>query len=160
MKTSSDRIKTVATKLRMSPDTYYVWVAGSCDYGHEERCGGGAYIVVMESRVIETYVVREVHTTEFRMILTVMMHAMEMIPNGSTIVFLSNVSYIQQNWDREPTDQSANADLIRDCILTKERHANVSVKIVPYHKYRQLQEANDMAHEAMIELRNKEKGDS
>lgn len=23
----------------MTPDTYYVWVGGSCDYGHEERCG-------------------------------------------------------------------------------------------------------------------------
>lgn len=89
-----------------------------------------------------------------------MIHAMKVIPNGSNIVFLSNVSYIQQNWDKEPTGKSANADLIRACILVKERHANVSVKIVPFHKYCQLQEANDLAHEAMIELRDKEKVES
>lgn len=141
----------------MTPGTYYVWVAGSCDYGHKERCSGGAYIMVMDDDVIETYVVHDAHTTEFRMILTVMIHAMEVIPNNSNIVFLSNVSYIQQNWDKDPTDKSANADLIMDCILTKERHANVLVKLVPFHKYHQLQEVSNLAHEAMIELRNKEK---
>ena len=55
------------------------------------------------------------------------------------------------------TGKSANADLIGNCISVRERHASVSVKIVPFHKYRQLQEANSLAHEAMIELRNKGK---
>lgn len=94
MKTSSDKRKTAAPQLRMTPGTYYVWVAGSCDYGHEERCSGGAYIMIMNGEVIETYVAHEYHTTEFRMILTVMIQAMEAIPNGSDIVFLTNVSYI------------------------------------------------------------------
>lgn len=157
MKTSSDKRKTAAPQLRMTPGTYYVWVAGSCDYGHEERCSGGTYIMIKNGEVVETYVAHEDHTTEFRMILTVMIHAMEVIPNGSDIVFLTNVSYILQNWDKEPTGKSANADLIGNCISVRERHASVSVKIVPFHKYRQLQEANSLAHEAMIELRNKGK---
>jgi len=32
-------------KLRMDAATYYMWVGGSCDYAHEERAGGGAYIM-------------------------------------------------------------------------------------------------------------------
>ena len=157
MKTSSDKRKAAVPQLRMTPGTYYVWVAGSCDYGHEERCSGGAYIMIMNGEVIETYVAHEDHTTEFRMILTIMIHALEVIPNGSDIVFLTNVSYILQNWNKEPTDKSANADLIGKCISVRKRHASVSVKIVPFHKYRQLQEANSLAHEAMIELRSKGK---
>jgi len=139
----------------MTPDTYYVWVAGSCDYGHEERCSGGAYIMMQNDEVIETYIISDDQTTEFRMILTVMIHTMEVVPEGADIVFLTNVSYIQQNWDKEPTEKSANADLIKECLTLKGKHSNVTIKVVPFHKYHQLQETNNMAHEAMIKLRNR-----
>jgi len=108
---------------------------------------------MLNDNVIETYVVSKDHTTEFRMILTVMRHAMEIVPKESKIVFLTNVSYIQRNWDKPPTDTSANADLIQECIKVKDRHNSVSTKLVPFHKYHQLQETNNMAHKAMIKLR-------
>ena len=38
-------------KMRMTPGTYYVWCGGSCDYGHEERCSGGAYIMQKDDPV-------------------------------------------------------------------------------------------------------------
>lgn len=144
-------------KLRMTPGTYYVWCGGSCDYGHEERCSGGAYIMQKDDEIIETYVISDDHTTEFRMILSVMIHAMEVIPEGSDIVFLTNVSYIQQNFYKEPTDKSANADLINDCISIKRKHNSVAVKIIPFHKYHQLPETHELAHEAMMEHRFKQK---
>ena len=25
--------------------TYYVWIGGSCDYGHKERAGGAAVVI-------------------------------------------------------------------------------------------------------------------
>lgn len=143
-------------KLRMPPDTYYIWVAGSCDYGHEQRCSGGAYIMQQNDKVIEEYIISDDHTTEFRMILSVMIHAMEDIPDGSDIVFLTNVSYIQQNWAKEPTDKSANPDLINKCRSLIDKHRSVEVKLVPFHKYSTLVHTNDMAHEAMINQRNKQ----
>ena len=141
-------------KLRMDAVTYYIWVGGSCDYAHVERAGGGAYIMEKDGNVVDTYVTTDQDTTEFRMMLTVMLHAMAVVPDGSSIVFLTNVSYIQ-NFDKEPTDASANADLIRECIAAKERHTSVVVKTVPYHKYAQLPETHDMAHRAMLKLRDK-----
>ena len=141
-------------KLRMDADTYYVWVGGSCDYAHKERAGGGAYIMEKNNEVIDTYVTADIGTTEFRMMLTVMLHAMETLPEGSSVVFLTNVSYIQ-NFDKEPTDSSSNADLIRECIAAKRRHSSAAVRIIPYHKYHQLPDTHDMAHEAMLKLRNK-----
>ena len=86
------------------------------------------------------------------MILTVMIHAMEVIPEGSAIVFMTNVAYIQ-NFDKEPTDKAANADLIRDCISLKEKHKSAIVKLVPFHKYTQMPRTHEMAHEAMMKLR-------
>lgn len=140
-------------KLRTTPDTFYVWCGGSCDYGHEERCSGGAYIIQKDDEVIETYIISDDHTTEFRMILSVMIHAMVVIPSGSNILFLTNVSYIQQNFDKEPTDKSANADLINECISMKRKHNDVSVKIIPFHKYQLLPQTHELAHEAMMEHR-------
>lgn len=142
-------------KLRTAPGTYYVWCGGSCDYGHEERCSGGAYIMQKDDEVIETYVISDDNTTEFRMILSVMNHAMEVIPEGSSIVFLTNVSYIQQNYDKTPTDKSANGDLIKECILIKKKHNNVEVKIIPFHKYQLLPQTHELAHEAMMKHRFK-----
>ena len=140
--------------LRTTPDTHYVWVAGSCDYAHEERYSGGAYIMQLNDKTIESYAISDDHTTEFRMILSIMIHAMQVLPADSDIVFLTNVSYIQQNWDRHPTDKSANADLIRECLSEKERHHSVMVKLVPFHKYHLLPKAHELAREAMIKHRN------
>lgn len=112
----------------MDAATYYIWVGGSCDYAHEERAGGGAYIMEKDGKVVECYDIADLHTTEFRMILTAMLHAMETVPKGSDIVFLTNVSYIQQNFDKEPTEMSANADLIQAYIAAKRRHTSVVVK--------------------------------
>ena len=141
-------------KPKYEEGTYYIWVGGSCDYGHEERCSGGAYIMEKDDKVIDEYIISVDHTTEFRMILTVMIHAMEVIPEGSTIVFMTNVAYIQ-NFDKEPTDKTANADLIKECISIKEKHKSVAVKLVSFHKYTQLPRTHKMAHEAMIKLRNR-----
>ena len=140
-------------KLRTTPGTHYVWVAGSCDYAHEERCSGGAYLMQLNDETIESYVISDDHTTEFRMILSVMIHAMQVLPDNSDIVFLTNVSYILQNWDRPPTDTSANADLIYMCLSEKERHHSITVKLVPFHKYQLLSMTHESAHEAMINHR-------
>jgi hypothetical protein len=142
-------------KLRTTPGTHYVWVAGSCDYAHEERCSGGAYLMQLNDETMESYVISDDHTTEFRMILSVMVHAMQVLPSDSDIVFLTNVSYIQQNWDRQPSDKSANADLISLCLSEKERHHSVMVKLVPFHKYQLLSITHEAAHEAMINHRKK-----
>lgn len=106
-----------------------------------------------DDEVVETYVISDDHTTEFRMILSVMIHAMEFIPEGSDIIFLTNVSYIQQNFDKEPTDKSANGDLIYECISMKKKHNNIEVKIIPFHKYALLPQTHKLAHEAMMEHR-------
>ena len=140
-------------KLRTTPGTHYVWVAGSCDYAHEERCSGGAYLMQLNDETIESYVISDDHTTEFRMILSVMIHAMQVLPDNSDIVFLTNVSYILQNWDRQPTDTSANADLIYMCLSEKERHHSITVRLVPFHKYQLLSMTHESAHEAMINHR-------
>lgn len=139
-------------KLKMQPDTYYVWVGASCDYANERRASAGAYIMEQNDKVVETYVTADDHTTEFRMMLTVMIHAMETLPPNSTIVFLSNAAYIQ-NFDKQPSEKAANPDLILQCISAKEKHADVSVKIVSYHKFSQLPETHKMAHEAMLGIR-------
>ena len=146
---------------KMLPGVHYVWVGASCDYGHEERASAGAYLLQRENETIGSYVTSSFRTTEFRMILTVMIRAMEVLPEQSKIVFLTNVSYIQ-NFDKAPADRAndtdspavrANDDLIRTCIRLKARHAEVQVKLVPYHKYPELPRTHEMAHEAMMELR-------
>lgn len=141
--------------LRTTPGTHYAWVAGSCDYAHEERCSGGAYIMQLNDKTIESYAISDDHTTEFRMILSVMIHAMQILPADSDIVFLTNVSYIQQNWDRHPTDKSANADLISKCLSEKKRHHSAMVKLVPFHKYHLLPMTHELAHEIMKKHRKK-----
>ena len=139
-------------KMRMTLGTYYVWCGGSCDYGHEERCSGGAYIMQKDDAIIDRYVIADDHTTEFRMILSVMIHAMEIVPEGSDIVFLTNAAYIQ-NFAKAPTPRSANPDLIARCIEAKQRHNTVSAKIVQYHKSPLLIETHDLSTEAMKKLR-------
>jgi hypothetical protein len=142
-------------KLRTTSDTHYVRVAGSCDYADEERCSGGAYFMQLNDKTIESYAISDDHTTEFRMILSVMIHAMQILPADSDIVFLTNVSYIQQNWDRHPTDRSANTDLISKCLSEKKRHHSAMVKLVPFHKYHLLPMTHELAHEIMKKHRKK-----
>ena len=134
--------------LHMKPNTYYIWCGGSCNYASKRRESAGAYIMEKDGKQEETYVVSDTDTTEFRMILTVMIHAMKMLPEHSDIIFMTNVSYIK-NFDVAPTEKTANADLIQECITAKERHHEVKVKIVSYHKYPQLPETHRLAHEAM-----------
>ncbi len=129
--------------------TYYVWVGGSCDYGHKERASGWAYIIQHDGGEIGRGAGADHDTTEFRMILTAMIRVMKDLPEGSDIVFLTNVAYIQ-NFDKAPTAKSSNADLVTECIELKERHHSVTARIVPYHKYPFLNETHEMAHEAMM----------
>ena len=131
--------------------TYYVWIGGSCDYGHKERAGGAAVVIEHNGKIIKD-VITDLHTTEFRMMLTLMVKVMNELPENSDILFLTNAAYIQ-NFDKEPTQKSANPDLIAQCIESKQRHISVSVKIVQYHKSPLLIETHETSTEAMKKLR-------
>ena len=102
--------------------------------------------------IISRDVISDLHTTEFRMMLTLMIKVMQEIPDGSDILFLTNAAYIQ-NFDKTPTSKSANPDLIIQCIEEKKRHNSVGVKIVQYHKSPLLMETHDRATEAMAKAR-------
>mgnify|MGYP000671173209 CR=1 FL=1 len=102
--------------------------------------------------IISRDVISDLHTTEFRMMLTLMIKVMQEIPEGSDVLFLTNAAYIQ-NFDRAPTSKSANPDLIVQCIEEKKRHNSVGVKIVQYHKSPLLTETHDRATEAMAKTR-------
>ena len=132
--------------------TYYVWIGGSRDYGHKERAGGAAVVIEQNGKVISKDVIADLHTTEFRMMLSLMVKVMNELPEGSDILFLTNAAYIQ-NFDKAPTAKSANPDLITQCIESKQRHNSVSVKIVQYHKNPLLIETHDTSTEAMKKLR-------
>ena len=138
----------------MSKDatTYYVWIGGSCDYGHKERAGGAAVVIEHNGKIISKDLIADLHTTEFRMMLTLMVKVMNELPEDSDILFLTNAAYIQ-NFDKEPTQKFANPDLIAQCIESKLRHNSVSVKIVQYHKSPLLIETHDTSTEAMKKLR-------
>ena len=189
--------------MTQDTSTYYVWIGGSCDYGHKERAGGAAVVIeLMEQReqsqtclnsaesrqkktkgqhngnIISRDVISDLHTTEFRMMLTLMVKVMQEITEGSDILFLTNAAYIQ-NFDKAPTSKSANrtsseskdtsslaisaesrgrkaranSDLIIQCIKEKKRHNSVGVKIVQYHKSPLLIETHDRATEAMTKTR-------
>ena len=132
--------------------TYYVWIGGSCDYGHKERAGGAAVVIEHNGSIISRDVISDLYTTEFRMMLTLMVKIIQEIPEGSDIHFLTNAAYIQ-NFDKTPTSKSANPDLIVQCIEEKKRHNSVRVKIVQYHKSPLLIETHDRATEAMAKTR-------
>lgn len=131
---------------------YKIWIGGSCDYGHKERAGAAVCITECEGSVIRKDVVSDLHTTEFRMMLRLMVRTMAKLPEDSELVFLTNAAYIQ-NFDTPPTSKSANPDLILQCIEEKKRHHSVSVKIVPYHKSPLLIETHALSTEAMKERR-------
>ena len=135
--------------MTQDTSTYYVWIGGSCDYGHKERAGGAAVVIEHNGNIISRDVISDLHTTEFRMMLTLMVKVMQEIPEGSDILFLTNAAYIQ-NFGKTPTAKSANPDLIIQCIEEKKRHNSVGVKIVQYHKSPLLIETHDRATEAML----------
>lgn len=137
-----------------SKGTYNIWIGGSCDYGHKERAGAAAAVIELDGCIVDRKEIADLHTTEFRMMLTLMAQLMDELPEGSDITFLTNAAYIQ-NFDREPGPKSANPDLIRLCIESKKRHTSVSVKIVPYHKYPLLIETHDVSTEAMKQIRHR-----
>ena len=165
--------------------TYYVWIGGSCDYGHKERAGGAAVVIENNGNIISRDVISDLHTTEFRMMLTLMVKVMQELEPGSDILFLTNAAYIQ-NFDKTPTTKSANrtsieskdvslltisaesrgrkaranSDLILQCIEEKKRHNSVGVKIVQYHKSPLLMKTHDMATEAMSKTRKEFHHDS
>lgn len=141
-------------RTELNDNYYYVWIGGSCDYNHKDRPGGGAYILQKGNYTIETYTENDINTTEFRMLLKVMLHAMDTLPSQSTVIFNTNVSYLQ-NFDKEPTDKSTNKDLIEQCICSKSRHQSVSLKMMSYYKYEDLQRAHNLANDAMKEARHK-----
>lgn len=133
-------------------NTFYVWLGGSCDYGHKERAGGAAVLIEKDSIIVSRIIISDHHTTEFRMMLKIMIKVMRVLPEYSDIIFLTNAAYIQ-NFDRTPTGTSANSDLIVQCIEAKSLHKSVCVKIVQYHKSPLLIETHDMATEAMSKKR-------
>ena len=138
--------------MTQDANTYYIWVGGSCDYGHKERAGGAAVVIEKGGRIAGKDVISDFHTTEFRMMLALMVKVMNELPEGSDILFLTNVAYIQ-NFDKTPTPKTANPDLIELCIKAKQRHRSVSISIVKYHKSPLLIEAHDLSTEAMKKLR-------
>lgn len=106
--------------------TYYVWIGGSCDYGHKERAGGAAVVIEHNGNIISRDVICDLHTTEFRMMLTLMVKVLHELEAGSDILFLTNAAYIQ-NFDKTSPAKSANPDLILQCIEEKKRHNSVGV---------------------------------
>ena len=132
--------------------TYRIWIGGSCDYGHKERAGAAAAVIELDGKIIGRKQTADLHTTEFRMMMTLIVQLMDELPDDSNIVFLTNAAYIQ-NFDHEPGPKSANPDLIRQCIESKKRHSSVSVKIVPYHKSPLLIETHDISTSAMKKIR-------
>ena len=163
--------------MTQDTSTYYVWIGGSCDYGHKERDGGAAVVIEQaehqeqretglnavgkrkkkangqhNGNIISRDAISDLNTTEFHMMLTLMIKVMQELPEGSDILFLTNVAYLQ-NFDKTPTAKSANPDLIVQCIKKKKRHNSVGVKIVQYHKSPLLIETHNMATEAMAKAR-------
>ena len=69
--------------MTQDTSTYYVWIGGSCDYGHKERAGGAAVVIEHNGNIISRDVISDLHTTEFRMMLTLMVKVMQEIPEGS-----------------------------------------------------------------------------
>lgn len=138
--------------MTQNPEIYYAWIGGSCDYGHKERAGGAAVVVEHQGMLVCRDVIGDLHTTEFRMMLKLMVKIMKELPEGSDLVFLTNAAYVQ-NFDKTPTAKSANPDLIKECIEAKKRHNSVAVNIVAYHKNPLLIETHALATEAMAKVR-------
>ena len=70
-----------------------------------------AFVIERNVSIISRDVISDLHTTEFRMMLTLMIKVMQEIPEGSDILFLTNAAYIQ-NFDKTPTSKSAYKDKV------------------------------------------------
>ena len=44
---------------REGTSTYYVWIGGSCDYGHKERAGGAAVVIEHNGNIISRDVISD-----------------------------------------------------------------------------------------------------
>ncbi len=128
--------------------TYHVWMGGFCDYGYKKRAGGGTVVIEHNDSIFSRNVISDLHATEFRMMLTLMVKGMQELPEGSGMLFLTNAVYIQ-TFNKAPNAQSTSPDLILQCVERKKRHSSERVKIIPYHKSSLLIETYDMATEAM-----------
>ena len=80
--------------MTQDTSTYYVWIGGSCDSGHKERAGGAAVVIENNGNIISRDVISDLHATEFRMMLTLMVKVMQEIPEGSDILFLTNAALL------------------------------------------------------------------
>ena len=136
---------TAPEKIQKEMDKLCAWI-------QKERAGSAAVVIEHNGNIICRDVISDFYTTEFRMILTIMIKKMKELPEHSDILFLTNAAYIQ-NFDKIPTAKSANPDLIFQCIEAKKRHNTVSVMITPYHKSPLLIETHNMATAAMIKIR-------
>ena len=47
------------TIMTQDTSTYYVWIGGSCDYGHKERAGGAAVVIEHNSNIISRDVISD-----------------------------------------------------------------------------------------------------
>lgn len=150
--------------MKFEKDILYIWVGGSCDYGHKERAGGGAYIAEIydeslsplsndarssfsnktrsfsreqSAKVIDTYTTADFNTKEFQMIFRVMDHALEKFTShiGTDVESIIFLSNVQY-------------------IQNYPKPENVEIKILPYHKFPRQKEVHDMASDAMRKLRN------
>ena len=63
-----------------------------------QRAGGAAVVIEHDGCINSREVISDLHTTEFRVMLTLMVKVMNELPSGSDILFLTNVAYIQ-NFD-------------------------------------------------------------
>ena len=60
-----------------------------------QRAGGAAVVIEHKGSIISRDVISDLHTTEFRMMLTLIVKVMNELPDGSDILFLTNAAYIQ-----------------------------------------------------------------
>lgn len=152
--------------MKFEKNILYIWVGGSCDYGHKERAGGGAYIAEIfeeESKdgsgatVIDTYTTSDFSTKEFQMIYRAMDHALEKFstaPDNS----------------EDSGDLADSAAALRTHSFTKiiflsnvqyiqnyPKPENVEIRILPYHKFSRQKDVHDMASKAMRDLRDARK---
>ena len=45
--------------MTQDTSTYYVWIGGSCDYGHKERAGGAAVVIENNGSIISRDVISD-----------------------------------------------------------------------------------------------------
>lgn len=163
--------------MKFEKDILYIWVGGSCDYGHKERAGGGAYIAEIfeaphvfssnESRksssnekrdssheqsgkVINTYTTADFNTKEFQMIYRAMDHALEKFARQ-----------IRTCAEPNATSESSADSFTKIVFLSNVQYIqnypkpeNVEIKILPYHMFPRQKEVHDMASNAMRKLRS------